>query len=754
MIVTCKNCNTGFNLEESFLKPTGSKVRCSLCKEIFVAYPPSFANIPDKIIDINHDKENISKEDGSNSGKDNYKEKDPENEKFYAATESEDLDLSLDIDFDQSEKSVPDPEDAAKVSVESVENKLKDSELVIKEPDVEKNPGELALDLDLDLHMEEKEPANKKFDVETESENLELSLDVDFDQSKKSVPDPEDAAKVSVESVENKLKDSELVIKEPDVEKNPGELALDLDLDLHMEEKEPANKKFDVETESENLELSLDVDFDQSKKSSEESVLEAGDENEFDLSDLEDILDVEDGFETEDASEEDTCDIDLELDSDSDEDFDMVIEESDSKVEYEPTQAIDLSDLKNILDVEDGFETEDASEKDTCDIDLELDSDSDKDFDMVIEESDSEVGHEPTQPIDLSDLENILDVEDGFETEDASEEDTCDIDLELDSDSDEDFDMVIEESDSEVGHEPTQAIDLSEIEGMLAGEDEEPEAEDVSDNEAGDLELQLEFDPVTGEDSLEPESDFDDDENELSAQNEREETANQKNLPAFVEQPKIIEETISNDNNAKPMRRKKIRKTLMILAVLVLLSGGTYYTLASLDNKGIKIPLINDFARTGITDLIDKVKSLPFIDKIFKSKTDDFVGNLKIIPIENTITGNYVKNSKEGMLFVISGKVKNEYDYNRSHISVKGNLFTKDGACVNTQTVYCGNELSSLDLENLDFNNIIQRLNQQDGNNKSNINIKPGTIESFMIVFNKLPKDIEMFNVEVAGSVR
>ena len=673
MIVTCKNCNTGFNLEESFLKPTGSKVRCSLCKEIFVAYPPSFANIPDKIIDINHDKENISKEDGSNSGKDNYKEKDPENEKFYAATESEDLDLSLDIDFDQSEKSVPDPEDAAKVSVESVENKLKDSELVIKEPDVEKNPGELALDLDLDLHMEEKEPANKKFDAETESENLELSLDVDFDQS---------------------------------------------------------------------------------KKSSEESVLEAGDENEFDLSDLEDILDVEDGFETEDASEEDTCDIDLELDSDSDEDFDMVIEESDSKVEYEPTQAIDLSDLKNILDVEDGFETEDASEKDTCDIDLELDSDSDKDFDMVIEESDSEVGHEPTQPIDLSDLENILDVEDGFETEDASEEDTCDIDLELDSDSDEDFDMVIEESDSEVGHEPTQAIDLSEIEGMLAGEDEEPEAEDVSDNEAGDLELQLEFDPVTGEDSLEPESDFDDDENELSAQNEREETANQKNLPAFVEQPKIIEETISNDNNAKPMRRKKIRKTLMILAVLVLLSGGTYYTLASLDNKGIKIPLINDFARTGITDLIDKVKSLPFIDKIFKSKTDDLVGNLKIIPIENTITGNYVKNSKEGMLFVISGKVKNEYDYNRSHISVKGNLFTKDGACVNTQTVYCGNELSSLDLENLDFNNIIQRLNQQDGNNKSNINIKPGTIESFMIVFNKLPKDIEMFNVEVAGSVR
>jgi predicted Zn finger-like uncharacterized protein len=40
MIITCKKCNANFNLDESLLKPTGSKVRCSKCKEIFTAYPP------------------------------------------------------------------------------------------------------------------------------------------------------------------------------------------------------------------------------------------------------------------------------------------------------------------------------------------------------------------------------------------------------------------------------------------------------------------------------------------------------------------------------------------------------------------------------------------------------------------------------------------------------------------------------------------------------------------------------------------
>ncbi len=40
MIVQCENCKTKFNLDETLLKEDGSKVRCSICGDVFVAYPP------------------------------------------------------------------------------------------------------------------------------------------------------------------------------------------------------------------------------------------------------------------------------------------------------------------------------------------------------------------------------------------------------------------------------------------------------------------------------------------------------------------------------------------------------------------------------------------------------------------------------------------------------------------------------------------------------------------------------------------
>jgi pilus assembly protein FimV len=40
MILTCQKCSTSFRLDETLLKATGSKVRCSLCQTIWVAVPP------------------------------------------------------------------------------------------------------------------------------------------------------------------------------------------------------------------------------------------------------------------------------------------------------------------------------------------------------------------------------------------------------------------------------------------------------------------------------------------------------------------------------------------------------------------------------------------------------------------------------------------------------------------------------------------------------------------------------------------
>jgi len=41
MIIECEKCHAKFNLGESLLKETGSKVRCSTCKHVFIVFPPA-----------------------------------------------------------------------------------------------------------------------------------------------------------------------------------------------------------------------------------------------------------------------------------------------------------------------------------------------------------------------------------------------------------------------------------------------------------------------------------------------------------------------------------------------------------------------------------------------------------------------------------------------------------------------------------------------------------------------------------------
>lgn len=40
MKIPCKSCQSAFLLDSSFVKPTGTKVRCSKCREVFKVYPP------------------------------------------------------------------------------------------------------------------------------------------------------------------------------------------------------------------------------------------------------------------------------------------------------------------------------------------------------------------------------------------------------------------------------------------------------------------------------------------------------------------------------------------------------------------------------------------------------------------------------------------------------------------------------------------------------------------------------------------
>jgi len=141
-------------------------------------------------------------------------------------------------------------------------------------------------------------------------------------------------------------------------------------------------------------------------------------------------------------------------------------------------------------------------------------------------------------------------------------------------------------------------------------------------------------------------------------------------------------------------------------------------------------------------------QKLKDIKEYFEFK--DLTGNLKINTSD--IKSKFVENSKTGKLFVITGRAENEYLEARGLIKITGKLFTKGKKLSQTKTVFCGNVMSDLDLATLDLDAINKRLGNRFGDNRSNVKVKPGKTIPFMIVFSKLPSNLDEFTIKVAGS--
>jgi len=194
----------------------------------------------------------------------------------------------------------------------------------------------------------------------------------------------------------------------------------------------------------------------------------------------------------------------------------------------------------------------------------------------------------------------------------------------------------------------------------------------------------------------------------------------------------------------RQIKPRKTRKPLMVVALLLLLSVlGIIVT----NSLGVKIPFVSDFQIPYISDI-----KIPYLSGLLKSEAQDTAGNLKISPLGQTISHKFVENAKSGKIFVIIGQVRNEYDHPRSNIKITGKLYRKGKALAKSATVYCGNMLSDADLERMDVTAISKRLQNRFGDNRSNIKVKTGKTIPFVIVFNKLPANLDEYTVEVAGS--
>lgn len=116
------------------------------------------------------------------------------------------------------------------------------------------------------------------------------------------------------------------------------------------------------------------------------------------------------------------------------------------------------------------------------------------------------------------------------------------------------------------------------------------------------------------------------------------------------------------------------------------------------------------------------------------------------------LQGFFVKNSKEGTLFVIGGQVRNQSAEARSAIAVKGVLYDGGDRELSQRTVFCGNPLSVNELRSMSFVAMAERMNNQFGDSLTNFNVSPGKTIPFTIVFNRLPEGLASFDVKLSGS--
>ena len=795
MIISCNECDSSFSVDDSLIKDTGSKVRCSKCNSVFKAYPQpletdegkdlSLEGLDPSLAELEEDDESLESEgllDELEVDLDDFDDtlREDAGLKSEGLADDTDSELELDLDLDDDDDSnldVSDEVDAGdelpdlgdfeelagldddSLTMDDMDEELEDLNLELEnetDAGAETDEAELELEGDEELDLTnldlEEEGEEAEVEVEGAANSEDLGFDLDFDQDDDAQPDEEMAeADLSVEDADElDLSDLELDLDDASASDDTAAAASD-DLDLDLEEEAPG--------EAEMAETGAEVE----------------DADELDLSDL--------GLEMKDASASDDSTAgasdDLNLDLDLDTEAEAV---ADAGSEENGADGLDLSDLEEIMDSEEAPASQ-ATGEDTIE-DLELDLDLEAEVGAQAAET---VGAEDDDnELDFSDLEQMLETDD-TPTAEAGTGDAAD-ELDLQFNIDEQPAGGADASAADDVGEPAQDDDLLDIEQMLEQSDDimpdmegqeqdlsltmEAALDDAAKGTENDLDLEFDIESElqkkedifdsggSTDDQLESnlldsdEVDFLDvtgieDESQQAAvmtdEFATDDFSDGRNGYGHTDVLPVSDEEVSKPPSAKPAKSRSKKPVFAVLLLLILGLG----VIIIPKGLGIKIPYISDIEIPYISDLDIKI---PYLSDWLNPQEQDVTGKLKIMPMGRTISAKFVNNSKVGRLFVIRGKIKNDYDHPRSYVRVTGKLYQKGQKLAKSATVYCGNVMSDSELTGMDIATINKRMKNKFGNKRSNLKIKTGKIVPFMIVFDKLPRNLDEYTVEVAGS--
>lgn len=415
MIITCNACNTSFNLDDRMLKPTGSKVRCSVCKHMFTAFPlqPTLDTADEKVMSEPESTREteavdeggatlIASLDDSDLDLDLGPENDPGNDTatVIADLDDDDLDLSLDGLPDGDETLIAD---------------LDDEELDLD--------GELSFD-----DEESVESATVASDGATPTsledlDDLDLTLDLeDADDSKTGTVDDSSMLEddLDLSSLEGLLKDDDEDAEDSTALAGAKPVTLEPDLDM---DRDPAAIRADAADESEEtleaLEFDLDADADLDTPDPDAADV---DDQEIDLSEIEKMLEEPEGKEAEFSS---VPEQDLQLDIEASLETEKWMAGSGDNQSLVKDEELDLSELEQVLDDVEIDQPDDALE----DPELELDLGEGQDAGVATET----VAVDRDLDFDLSDFEDDVPPKTGSKTANGE---TVDMELEFEVEED------------------------------------------------------------------------------------------------------------------------------------------------------------------------------------------------------------------------------------------------------------------------------------------------------------------------------
>lgn len=744
MIVMCEGCETSFQVEDRMIKPTGSKVRCSKCRHVFVAYPATAADA----------EEPLTLE-----------------EELPAAPASGDpgglneIDAQLDALFREEASDKRDPASVAQEpELLNVDELLAGDAPAAGPLTAEALGDELELDLDLGLSLEEDSGAGAaqgKTPLQAApADAREPSIDFNMDLDSSAQAEPEDSLP-ALEELEISLDDLDRLDEAVTpaaaeasnrIDAQSSELELDLDLEHLASESAAATHGAAADADisallesasagganasgspadrldDSNLELDMAASATPVAKRSEALPKPAG-EDVLDLSDLEAMLEGEGtrGASTHPAAATEGIDLELDLGAAvEDEAKGGEMQELDLTAIADapaagPAEAdavadeLDFSDISGILDEKAPVTAAAGAEKPVEELDLVFD-----------DEPQAAVVKNPEAPPPelqedlMLDLETLLeaDEEKKPEAQKTAAEMTDELELEFAAaagrDEAGDLEIEIEPVDERVDHQApvgrpaaTAAVAAAAVAGAAAMSGKTTA---VTDEFSTDEFTQAGMTGAT--DLLETEA-------------------------AKTAAPKA-------GKTQAPGRSGGIRKLLLAAAALVALVIAALVIPRSL---GVHVPYLSDVDIPYLSDL-----DIPFLGKIFQSEPEDTAGNLKIAPVPESVNAEFVDNTGAGRLCVIKGQVRNTYDHPRSFIRVTAKLYDKNKTVAKTATVYAGNVLSRQELAGQDLAAISARLKTKAGANNLNAGVKPGTAIPFMVVFDGLPENLDEYSVEVAGS--